>query len=258
MMLALCLLALAEPIPANAMHPRGGRDHVRSNILSLCRIPGYRLAQQLPAEVASPGRRLRHLGSEITATQAEITFLIWFLQNWYPAVQQEAHAATAYKTMLMSGTGSIKMPLPVLPAFASSMPAVPAPGVLTRVFNQVVRIKASPNYTEAIGQDLGIITTVSNVEYAMPDITASVEQGQACQQVRLGYIKHGHDGLHIESRRNGGDWEFLAINMVKPHLDDRPLLVANTPEHREYRARWWDKGTPNGEYSSVQRVAVGA
>ena len=95
------------------------------------------------------------------------------------------------------------------------------------------------------------------LEEMRDDLSASLEQGDGSQRVRLSYTKHGHDGVHIESRRNDGEWEFLAVNNVKPHLDNRPLLVANTPEHREYRIRYWDKGKPNGEYSAVQRVTVG-
>jgi hypothetical protein len=51
--------------------------------------------------------------------------------------------------------------------------------------------------------------------------------------VSLGYRKYGHDGVHIECRRGQGDWEFIGLSVVKPHLDERPLLVANTPEQRQ-------------------------
>ena len=39
-------------------------------------------------------------------------------------------------------------------------------------------------------------------------------------------------------------------------MDERPLLVATTPEVREYRARFWDKGTPNGDWCDVGKVTV--
>lgn len=47
------------------------------------------------------------------------------------------------------------------------------------------------------------------------------------------------------------------ISVVKPHLDERPLLAANIPEQRQYRIRYWDKGQANGDYSPVQSVTVG-
>jgi hypothetical protein len=39
-------------------------------------------------------------------------------------------------------------------------------------------------------------------------------------------------------------------------MDERPLLVAGTPEVREYRMRFWDKGTPNGDWTDVTKVTV--
>ena len=69
-------------------------------------------------------------------------------------------------------------------------------------------------------------------------------------------FRRGHIGIYIESRRGVGPWEFLAIDTQAPYDDDRPLLVAGTPEVREYRLRFWDKGTPNGDWTPVQKVTV--
>ncbi len=47
-----------------------------------------------------------------------------------------------------------------------------------------------------------------------------------------------------------------AIDTESPYMDERPLLVAATPEVREYRMRFWDKGTPNGDWTDVVKVTV--
>ena len=39
-------------------------------------------------------------------------------------------------------------------------------------------------------------------------------------------------------------------------MDERPLLQAGTPEVREYRMRFWDKGPPNGDWTDVVKVTV--
>jgi hypothetical protein len=39
--------------------------------------------------------------------------------------------------------------------------------------------------------------------------------------------------------------------------DDRPLLVAGTPEVRKYRLRYWDKGLANGDWSATATITVG-
>jgi hypothetical protein len=46
--------------------------------------------------------------------------------------------------------------------------------------------------------------------------------------------------------------------MSKPWHDERALLVANTPEVREYRLRWCDKDKVSGTFSPVQKVVVGS
>ncbi|WP_461784857.1 hypothetical protein [Prosthecobacter sp.] len=40
------------------------------------------------------------------------------------------------------------------------------------------------------------------------------------------------------------------------YMDERPLLQAGTPEFREYRMRFWDKGPPNGDWTDVVKVTV--
>jgi hypothetical protein len=62
--------------------------------------------------------------------------------------------------------------------------------------------------------------------------------------------------VYIESRRGAGAWEFLTIDTESPYLDERPLAVAAQPEVREYRMRFWDKGTANGDWTDVAKVTV--
>jgi hypothetical protein len=50
----------------------------------------------------------------------------------------------------------------------------------------------------------------------------------------------------------------LAVDMVTPYIDNQPLLVANTPETREYRMSFWDAGEANGDWTAVTKVMVGA
>ena len=74
--------------------------------------------------------------------------------------------------------------------------------------------------------------------------------------MKLTFYKYNHMGVYIEGRRGTGAWEFLAIDTESPYEDERPLLVAGAPEVREYRMRFWDKGTPNGDWTDVVKVTV--
>jgi hypothetical protein len=95
------------------------------------------------------------------------------------------------------------------------------------------------------------------VEKSAPKFTTAVEQGASSQVVRFTFYKYGHMGVHIEGRRgDAGAWEMLGIDTESPYQDERPLLAAGQPEVREYRMRFWDKGTANGDWTDVASVTV--
>jgi hypothetical protein len=201
------------------------------------------------------GPNLGLSAADISSTLADVGFYVWVIGTWYPSVQQNALEATAYKTNIANGTGSDAVPLPT-PAVFTQAPTACSPGVLIRLSTLVQRIKLSSTYNDSVGQDLGIIGSQDNSIHLTPDFTASNERGANMERVKITFTKYQHDGVYIESRRNNGVWEFLSIAMVKPWYDERPLLDSATPEIREYRLRWWDKGVANGELSPVQRVTV--
>jgi len=193
--------------------------------------------------------------TEIASTVAEVGFYVWLIGTWYPSVQKNALEATAYKANIANGTGNAVMPLPTAVAFTDA-PTVSVPGVLARISTLVQRIKISSAYNDSVGQDMGIIGSQDSSVHLFPDFTANTERGTDFERVKFTFTKYQHDGVSIESRRNNGPWEFLGIAMIKPWYDERPLLDNATPETREYRLRWWDKGVANGELSPVQRVTV--
>jgi len=192
--------------------------------------------------------------AEITDTLADLDYYIFLLNVWHPALQFDVKEGTRYKTLIATGTGAT-VPLPAGTAFTP--PAARPPGVLTRLFNQVARIKLAAGYTDVIGTDLGIIGAADTAEHPVPTFKLFLVQTATGQGVRITFTKFGHLGVVIESRRGNGTWEFLAIDTESPYLDERPLLVAGQPETREYRLRFWD-GEPNGDWSPVQKVTVGA
>lgn len=211
-------------------------------------------------KIAIHGTTVGLSAGDITATQADLTFYIWLLEVWYPQVEQDLREATAYKKLVANGGVPNLSPIPVPVGTVFPSPPAPPPqlvGILKRLFLQIAHLKTHAGYNETIGQDLKIIGTESEAEHPVPEFKTTVEDGPECQCARLDFIKHGHDGVYIESRRNGGPWEFLAIDTRKPYLDARPLLVSGQAEMREYRMRFWDGGEPNGDWTPVQKVSVG-
>jgi hypothetical protein len=193
---------------------------------------------------------------EITHTEQDIAYWTWLLQYWHPAKQRDAKEATAHKQLMVAGIGNSSLSQPVPSQFPNPPPA-PEPGMQKRLSSQIIRIKASLNYTDVIGHDLGIIAATNTVQHLIPEPTVSVELGENGNRVRIDFNKYGHDGVWIECRINNGDWVFVAIDTVKPYYDERPLATGNTHETRDYRMRWWDKSVAHGEWSAVQQVVIG-
>ncbi len=183
----------------------------------------------------------------------------YVLGLWLATVRAFSPVSTDAVDAVLTGNGNSPV---VLPTFNTpSLPNGTAPrnpGALTRIFTMVGRIKKDPAYTEAMGDDLGIIGSEEAATHPTPKFTAEMQQGMGVQVARLAFFKFTHAGVLIEGRRNGGAWEFLGIDTESPYLDERPLLTPGTPEVREYRMRFWDKGTPNGLYTDVATVTISA
>jgi len=202
------------------------------------------------------GPTLGVVAGDVTASVNDAKYGNYVLGTWLSAVRNFSPSTTDAVDDVLTGEGAANVVLPtfVTPTLPAGVTAVP-PGVLNRIFALIAKMKLSSNYAEAIGTDLGIVGSEAT-EKALPKFSAELLQGAGCQCVKLTFAKYGHMGVYIESRRGTGAWEFQAIDTESPYMDERPLLAAGTPEVREYRMRFWDKGTPNGDWTDVVKVTV--
>jgi hypothetical protein len=194
--------------------------------------------------------------TEVSDSVADIDYYVWLVQTGNPAIQGFSLEGTTYKALIASGTGAVLVPFPTMVVF-TQMPEARLPGVLTRLFLLVQRIKLSSGYNEMIGRDLGIIGSHDSTMHLVPEFTVVTDRGPTIERAKITFTKYGHDGVAVESRVNGGIWVEIGIAMIKPWYDERELLDPNTAELREYRLRWWDKGFAHDDYTPVQRVTVG-
>ena len=144
--------------------------------------------------------------------------------------------------------------MPTVPGITS--PTLVAPGIIRRTRDLVLRIKAHPNYTEVIGEDLGIIgAEQSPAAEVKPVGTAAALPNH---EVKITFVKAGHDGVDVESQRAAETtWTYLAFDGFSPYVDNRPPLVVGQPEERRYRLRYRDNDVPVGEYSDIFVVTAG-
>lgn len=207
------------------------------------KLPGY-------------GATLGVAPADITAAVNDARWGHYVLGSWLTAVRAFAPSTTDAVDDVLTGEGEDPITLPtfVPPALPDGV-TPPRPGALTRLFALIAKLKLATAYTEAIGTDLGVVGS-EETEKPLPKFKATVEQGAGCQCVKMIFYKYTHMGVFLESRRGSGIWEFLAIDTESPYIDDRPLAVAGQPEVREYRMRFWDKGTPNGDWTDVVKLTV--
>ncbi len=195
--------------------------------------------------------------TDTTASGDDARWCAYVLGVWIPAVRAFSPSTTDAMDLVLAGEGNSPMVLPTFTPPSLPNGAAPRkPGALTRIFAMVAKIKLDPAYTEMMGTDLGIVGSAEASTHPVPKFTAELLQGMGSQMVKLVFFKYTHGGVWIECRRNGGAWEFLGIDTDSPYMDERPLLAPGTPEMREYRMRFWDKGTPNGDWTAVEKVTV--
>jgi len=194
---------------------------------------------------------------DVTASVNDARFCHYSCGAWLTGAREFGPAATAAIDGLFNGTGTDPFVLPpfTVPALPAGVTAV-LPGALTRISNFVQTIKASPNYAEAIGLQLGIVGQEDAAQNPLPTFTLVVERSGGCECVKIVFKKYGRQGVIIFSRRGGGAWEMLAIDLASPYNDERPLLAAGQPEVREYKLQFYDDAAPVGDFTPVQSVTV--
>lgn len=118
------------------------------------------------------------------------------------------------------------------------------------------RIKAHPAYTSAMGEQLGIVGPEDSTDLSQSKPTlksTAVTPGS----VTIGFNKSVSTGVRILSRRGTETaFTFLAIDTASPYIDNRPNLVAGTPESRQYQAQYLSGDDLVGQLSDILSITV--
>ena len=111
------------------------------------------------------------------------------------------------------------------------------------------------NYTDSIGQDLGIVPPASPVAAVIKPLAEAFALPNS--EVKLTVVKKGFKAVLVETQRAAETtWESLGVKLRAQCIDARPPLVPGLPEVRRYRFRYMDGDTPVGDYSSVETVTT--
>jgi len=166
----------------------------------------------------------------------------------------EKEQKVKYKQILAEGPiGHALGALPAPATLPAAPPAVPA-GIFPRIAKIVQRIKNHPDYSEAVGRDLGVIGAEHTVDRIAlkPALKLSL-YGNA---VVVEWTKGHADSIHIEVDRNdGAGWLFLAKDTQPDYLDTTPL--PEKPVKWSYRAMYEIGDEFVGQWSSTESITVG-
>jgi hypothetical protein len=192
--------------------------------------------------------------AEVTSTQKDAAFYNYTV-NLVELAKQTVNNMVGYKKLLKHASAQQHLSaLPVFPTAATPPPAV-AEGMLDRISKMVVRIKASVNYTDSIGQDLGIIAPETTIDAStlQPNLTVKLDAGRPHIKCSKGIA----DGVDLYVDRNDGQGFVFVVRLLKLDYIDTASLPAATPfADWHYKALYIIGNDNVGLMSSVVSVIV--
>jgi hypothetical protein len=168
---------------------------------------------------------------QITADNAMYAYTV----NLLNIVKQSHQHATSFKNLLSHNVGSQQLgaapALPVLP----TAPAMVQGGIFDRTRLLVQRIKNAAGYTDAIGQDLNIVASVSTVDVntISPVLKAKTDVGRP----HLKWKKGTAQATDLYADHNDGNGFVLVARLLRgEYLDTTPLAAGKVADDYKYKA----------------------
>jgi hypothetical protein len=119
----------------------------------------------------------------------------------------------------------------------------------------VRQIKASPAYTDVIGNELGIIGTEDTTDFS--ELKPSLKIQSIGGEVVVSFKKNKTDGVRIYNRRGSeAAFTFLASDTESPYVDNRSKLNPLQPAKREYFAYYIIKDDQIGQQSDIAEFTL--
>ncbi|MEX2244771.1 MAG: hypothetical protein WD716_13115 [Fimbriimonadaceae bacterium] len=168
------------------------------------------------------------------------------------AVEAYRQEVTAWAQAVLEGDPLAPMPTaPIAPA-TPTFGIAAKPGVEARTRSLMGIVKASTNYTVAIGEAYQIVAPGGGL--ATPALKAASVPGTSDVSLRI--AKGGYSVIAIDMRRGGGDWTQIGVSQLATFVDSTAALVAGQPETREYRAQGMVANARTGDLSPTVSVVT--
>ena len=167
----------------------------------------------------------------VTSVQNDAQFYL-FIVTSHSAYKEKGKEWTAYKNLMSEG-GPGDGAVPAAPGLGT-VPTLVLPGIFDRVRALVRQIKSAGGYTEAIGQDLGVIGSDLVVDFAnmKPTLTYHLDAGHPVIEWKKGLA----DGLKIFVNRDGSGFQYLDMDKRPNYKDTHTLPDVGTSTIWMYKA----------------------
>lgn len=177
-----------------------------------------------------------------------------YLIPFMSAVNAFKEEVSSFKKLI--ARGDLNAPTPALPVLL--LPDIGAAtfsvGIVKRLRLLIRKIKASSNYNESIGRDLGIIRDSEGISSSELKPTLKIA-ALINDKVQIGFNKQRQSAVRIQMRRGDENWETLGDPTSSPFID-QTASVGGDPEKREYRAVYLSKNEPVGQYSDIVTIVT--
>lgn len=208
------------------------------------------IASQLPTYAEPLGLTPADV-AELKADAEAFRFTLAVLNQ----IQNSGKQWTAHKNLLRdSDTGGPIPQFPPLMELTGKAPAAVPKGIIPRLTRLVARIKSSREYTDAIGQALGLVGSIKSIDPSSwkPELTATLEASHP----QIGWIKGDADSLEIiVDRSDDKGFVPLTITTSPRYSDTSPVPAHAAVWH--YKGIYRLKDEQVGQWSNVQSIAVG-
>lgn len=192
--------------------------------------------------------------SELTSLQND-TIVFKYIVNLMEQYYQTYLNLAGYKNMLKFAEGQQHLgAIPTLPTLSNAPPIVPE-GIFDRVSKLAKRIKASTNYTDNMGVDLGIIasTETFDVSTMQPDIKIKLDVGKP----HLKWVKGFAEAIDLYSDKNDGQgFVYIGRLLRNDYLDKSEFAPNKIYDEWHYKGIYVIADKQVGLYSKVSSVDV--
>lgn len=210
--------------------------------------------ENLKIEFAAVASSLGFTTAEITAFLNELNWALFVCRSAADA-STFGQAWTVFRDDLLTGDPNVAVgAVPGTTSPTAPVTAAPLRGILARIRAMVKRIKASPAYTETIGQALRIVGSSTPIDTANAKPQLKVKPLPMFQS-EVRWVRKGFSGVLVQSERNGESTD-LGVKTGTKFVDDRPPVEPGKPEVRTYRSLYVYNGETVGGWSDVVSVTV--